>query len=259
MAYEVLEEHCEDGWACASKYFQNMVDMVRDLMHPSGKEQHYKQGFRKGEDGFMDIEWCTLLPMKSWDLMRNTFKTANARKGIAPTQFNPQSTRGHCVFTFEVNHPDVEDPQIKKRGRLYLCDLAGTEPAGDVYYALYKEIVYDNGEKEMQLCGQHQDMAKTKELQQQGAKINQSLSEIKMFFEKLAEGIKKKTLKPGGKIPGCNSFFLSKYLKDTLLSAKTYLFCACRPEAHYLKYTKATLDFAANASVVKLQPAKTGP
>jgi len=258
LGYEVLEEDRGDGWKISSKYFQNMVDMVRDLMDPAGKEQHYKQGFRKGEDGFMDIDWCKLIPITTWDHLRNTFRVANSRKGIAPTQFNPQSTRGHCVFTFEVSHPDLENEGMLKKGRLYLCDLAGTEPAGDVFYAIYKEIKYDDGTTEMQLVGPDSDASKTKELQSQGCKINQSLSEIKMFFEKLADGIKKKTLKPGGKIPGCNSFFLSKYLKDTLLSAKTYLFCACRPEAHYLKYTKATLDFAANASVVKLQPQKTG-
>lgn len=122
LAYEVLEEDQQDGWACASKYFQNMVDMVRDLMHPSGKEQHYKQGFRKGEDGFMDIEWCTLLPMKTWDLMRNTFKTANARKGIAPTQFNPQSTRGHCVFTFEATAPSPE-PTPREPSTSHACGV----------------------------------------------------------------------------------------------------------------------------------------
>ena len=69
----------------------------------------------------------------------------------------------------QVAHPDAEDPQVKKRGRLYLCDLAGTEPAGDVYYALYKEVKYDDGTSEMQLVGQHSDASKTKELQQQGA------------------------------------------------------------------------------------------
>lgn len=66
----------------------------------------------------------------------------------------------------------------------------------------------------------------------------------------------KKKLKPGMSIPGCNSFFLCKYLKDTMLQARTYLFCAIRPEVEYLKYTFATLGFAKNASVVKLTPKK---
>lgn len=64
----------------------------------------------------------------------------------------------------------------------------------------------------------------------QGKKINLSLSEMAQFFMKMAEAVMKKKLKPGDTIPGCNSFFLCKYLKDTMLQAKTYLFCAIRPE-----------------------------
>ena len=41
-----------------------------------------------------------------------------------------------------------------------------------------------------------------------------------------------------------------------MLQARTYLFCAVRPEVEYLKYTFATLGFAQNASVVKLAPKK---
>mmetsp|Transcript_30506 Transcript_30506/g.41769 ORF Transcript_30506/g.41769 Transcript_30506/m.41769 type:complete len:716 (+) Transcript_30506:1-2148(+) len=73
---------------------------------------------------------------------------------------------------------------------------------------------------------------------------------------KMAEAFKAKKLKPGASIPGCNSFFLCKYLKDTMLQARTYLFCAIRPEVQFLKYTFATLGFAQNASVVKLAPKK---
>ena len=54
----------------------------------------------------------------------------------------------------------------------------------------------------------------------------------------------------GKSIPGCNSYFLCKYLKDIMLQARTYLFCAIRPEATYLNYTFSTLGFAKNASYV---------
>ncbi|RHZ27071.1 hypothetical protein DYB31_011930, partial [Aphanomyces astaci] len=72
----------------------------------------------------------------------------------------------------------------------------------------------------------------------------------------VAEAVQKKTLKPGASIPGCNSYFLCKYLKDTMLQARTYLFCAVRPEVTYHNYTFSTLGFAKNASVIKLQPKK---
>ncbi len=56
--------------------------------------------------------------------------------------------------------------------------------------------------------------------QNQGMKINLSLTEMSQFFMKMAEAVKKKKLKPGASIPGCNSYFLCKFLKDTMLQAR---------------------------------------
>ena len=159
-------------------------------------------------------------------------------------------------MVLEVEKPKDDDPSSKDRGRLYVCDLAGTEPAGDIFYAEYETVKNDDGTTDHNLLGPHKDQRKTKELQDQGKKINLSLSEMAQFFMKMAQAVKKKTLKPGKTIPGCNSYFLCKYLKDTMVQAKTYLFCAIRPEVTYHKYTYATLGFAKNASVIKLSPKK---
>lgn len=255
LAYEIFEMK-QDGWKVTLKYFQNVVDTVRDLMSSTGEEQHYKNGMRKDPDGFMDIEWCQMKTINSWNHLREEFQKANARKAIAPTQFNPMSTRGHCIMVLEVEMPNPDNPEIKLRGRVYVCDLAGTEPAGDIFYAQYEKKHFDDGSFEYKLLGAHPDSKKSKELQDQGKKINLSLSEMAQFFMKMAEAILKKKLKPGMSLPGCNSFFLCKYLKDTMLQARTYLFCAIRPEVTYHKYTFATLGFAKNASVIKLQPKK---
>jgi hypothetical protein len=255
LSYEIFKEKA-DGWKISMKYFQNVVDTVRDLMSPTCAEQHYKNGMKKDADGFMDIVWCSQKVITSWDDFRKQFQIANARKAIAPTQFNPMSTRGHCIMVLEVEMPHPETEGLKQRGRVYVCDLAGTEPAGDIYFAQYQRINFDDGSFEYKLTGQHSDIKKTKELQDQGKKINLSLSEMAQFFMKMAEAVIKKKLVPGMSIPGCNSFFLCKYLKDTMLNARTYLFCAIRPEVQYLKYTFATLGFAKNASVVKLAPKK---
>ncbi|CAM9275513.1 unnamed protein product [Scytosiphon promiscuus] len=253
LAYEVFQEK-RDGWKITMKYFQNVVDTVRDLMSPVGKEMHYKNGMKKDADGFTDIDWCSSAVLNSWDDLRQAFRAANERKAIAPTQFNHQSTRGHCIMTLEVEMPHPDMPGMKQKGRVYVCDLAGTEPAGDIVYALYEKKTFECGDIEYKFLGPHQDQRKTKELQDQGKKINLSLSEMAQFFMKMAEAVQKNTLKPGGSIPGCNSYFLCKYLKDTMLQARTYLFCAIRPEVAYHRYTFATLGFAKNASVVKLKP-----
>ncbi|KAF4321602.1 hypothetical protein BBO99_00004572 [Phytophthora kernoviae] len=255
LAYELFKEK-QDGWKISMKYFQNVVDTVRDLMSPVAQEQQYKSGMRKDADGFTDIEWCQSVVLKDWNDLRRTFMIANAKKAIAPTQFNHQSTRGHCIMTLEVEKPDPEREGMKQRGRVYVCDLAGTEPAGDIMYAEYKKVVFENGEIEHKFLGPHPDASKSKELQDQGKKINLSLTEMAQFFMKMAEAVKANKLKPGMSIPGCNSYFLCKYLKDTMLQARTYLFCAIRPEVKFHGYTFSTLGFAKNASVIKLQPKK---
>jgi hypothetical protein len=255
LAYELFKEK-QDGWKISMKYFQNVVDTVRDLMSPVAQEQQYKSGMRKDPDGFTDIEWCQSVVLKDWNDLRRTFMAANAKKAIAPTQFNHQSTRGHCIMTLEVEKPDPEREGMKQRGRVYVCDLAGTEPAGDIVYADYKKVVFENGEIEHKFIGPHPDASKSKELQDQGKKINLSLTEMAQFFMKMAEAVKANKLKPGMSIPGCNSYFLCKYLKDTMLQARTYLFCAIRPEVKFHGYTFSTLGFAKNASVIKLQPKK---
>jgi hypothetical protein len=242
----------EANWKFKLKYFQNIVNTVRDLMDPSGNEEVYKKGMHKiPSTPFMDIDWCKEVELNDWDHLRKTFKTANARKAISPTQFNHQSTRGHCIMVLTLETPLQGSMTEKKAGRLYVCDLAGAEPAADVFYAKYR---YDPEDGSPILVGPHADQAKTKNLQDQGKKINLSLSEMAQFFMKMAQAIKKKKLKPGGSVPGCNTYFLSKFLKDTMLNARTYLTCAIRPEAMYHKYTRATLRFAKDASVVKLQP-----
>jgi len=204
----------------------------------------------------MDIEWCKAQPLADWNSLREQFQLSNAKKAISPTQFNHQSTRGHCIMTLEIEMPMEDDKTRKQRGRVYVCDLAGTEPAGDIYCAEYKKEKFPDGSVEHILIGPHKDQRKTKELQDQGKKINLSLSEMGTFFMKMAEAVKKKTLKPGVAIPGCNTYFLCKYLKDTMLQARTYLFCAIRPEVKFHNYTFATLGFATNASVIKLNPKK---
>lgn len=57
------------------------------------------------------------------------------------TQFNHQSTRGHCIMTLEVEMPHPDMAGMKQKGRVYVCDLAGTEPAGDIVFARYEKKV----------------------------------------------------------------------------------------------------------------------
>ena len=95
--------------------------------------------------------------------LREQFQISNEKKAISPTQFNHQSTRGHCIMTLEVEMPMADNPQMKQKGRVYVCDLAGTEPAGDIFYALYKKVTFDDGSPpEHKLVGPHKDQRKVR-------------------------------------------------------------------------------------------------
>lgn len=68
-------------------------------------------------------------------------------------------------MTLEVERPHPEMAGMKQKGRVYVCDLAGTEPAGDIVFAKYDKKVFPNGDIEHKFIGAHEDDRKTKELQ----------------------------------------------------------------------------------------------
>ena len=257
IMYDVLEKRTS-SWKITIKYYQNVVDTVRDLLSPQAIQKHYKDGLHKDKHGFLDMNWCQSVAISDWSDLIDILAKANARKAISATQFNHSSTRGHCILVLNVDRPHPDDPRIRQLGRLYVSDLAGTEPAGDIVSARYKRRVVQeaNGSEtiEYDFLGPESDRSKTKDLQNQGKKINLSLSEMAQFFRKMADGIKRKTLKPGGTIPGCNNFFLGKLLKETMLHARTYLCAAVRPEVQFETYNVSTLEFAKAASTVTLGP-----
>ena len=192
--------------------------------------------------------------MTSWHELRTVFKTANAKKAIAATQYNHASTRGHCILVFEAEMPHPSKPGVKRTGRLYVCDLAGAEPAASVHHSIYKRVEDLETGHVRYVYSKPGSQKKTDELVKQGKKINLSLSEMTGFFRQMAKLIKRGKFNPGRPIPGCRTYFLGKFLKNTLMHAQTYLFAAVRPELKYQTFTEATLNFATNASVVKLRP-----
>lgn len=70
-------------------------------------------------------------------------------------------------MTLEVEMPHPTMAGMKQKGRVYVCDLAGTEPAGDIVFARYEKKVFPNGDIEHKYLGPHDDDRKTKELQVQ--------------------------------------------------------------------------------------------
>ena len=290
LAYDIITNEQRKGrgkWEMSIKYFQNVVDRILDLLSGDNEEEqaedthhrryerkasiknnrkkhssmvdgvedrHINEGFHVDSHGFVDITWCRKHTLKTWAELTATFKKANGKKAIAPTQFNPASTRGHCILVFEAKMPHPTKDGVSRCGRLYVCDLAGAEPAAEVHCAQYHRTVDTDGHTQYEYRGRDPDRTKTENLVKQGKKINLSLSEMTGFFRQMAKLIKTKKFNPNRPIPGCRTYFLGKFLKNTLMHAQTYLFAAIRPELQYQTFTESTLEFAVNASVVKLRP-----
>ena len=245
LAYDLFGMR-EQTWKFRMKYFQNVADVVRDLISSTGEEQDYNEGMKKDIDGFMDVSWCIAATLESWAALRETFDKADSRKTIAPTQFNPMSTCGHCILNLVVDKPKDDDTEARRKGRIYVCDLIGAAQDGDIFYASYKKIELADGSIEHKLLGPHESQKLTKKLQVQHQKANLSLSELAQCFMKMGQTLKKKIKGPRrmSSKAATPSTFLCKYLKDTMMQSQTYLFCAIRPEASYLKYTFSSLEFA---------------
>ena len=244
------------SWTFQMKYFQNIADTVRDLLSPIGEEKKFDVGMHMDdEDHCMDIQWCMATQPKTWDDLRKTIKTACARKNTFPTQFNHRSTHGHSILTLEIIKPDPEH-----KGHLYVCDLAGTQPAEDIFYAKYEKIANPDGSIEHNVLGPADEERLTEDLQFQHRKSKLSLLEMAQLFLKTFQTLKQKKMKKffhfhkSRCIHGFKSHFLCKFLKDTLFSpTRLYLFCSIRPERSYLQQTEQTLQFGKHASVVKIK------
>ena len=266
IAYQMLNlASKQNGWVVRVKYFQNVVHDVIDLFSEKNPpEKHSYKDMHKDKHGFTDISWIKAKVITTWSSLLKLLQEANTKKHIAPTQFNPSSTRGHCILFYEVDMPKKmrNGSTLIKTARMYVCDLAGAEPAAAVHYARYTTETGADGNIYYRYQGPHDDRKKTAELVEQGTKINQSLSEMSHFFLQMSKMLRhheKNGTKPDPhlhRIAGCNSFFLGKFLTNTMLRAHTYLFAAIRPEEKYLRFTESTIDFARDASVIKLSPIK---
>ena len=56
----------------------------------------------KDPDGFMGFDWIDSVPLNSFEDLCVAVRAANQRKAISATQFNHQSTRGHCILQLEI-------------------------------------------------------------------------------------------------------------------------------------------------------------
>jgi hypothetical protein len=143
---------------------------------------------------------------------------------IGATNMNAGSSRSHCIFCFQYEVTERIDGQYRQlRSRVNLVDLAGSERVGKTG-----------------ACGQRL---------KEGAFTNQSLSNLAVVINKLAEASTKKNVAPGF-VPYRNSK-LTQLLQESLSgNSKTVLLAAISPAASNYDENLSTLRFASTCKNV---------
>lgn len=97
------------------------LEQVRDILVKSNKTLNIRQK----KNGETYIEGISQKTVKTTQEIFELMNTAFSNRAVASTNMNAESSRSHCAFCIFVNQ-EWSDGQ-KKRARLYIIDLAGSE------------------------------------------------------------------------------------------------------------------------------------
>jgi len=144
---------------------------------------------------------------------------AQKRRCVKATSSNSKSSRSHLVFTI---HYHLSDHQAQRKGKLHICDLAGSE-------RLSKSKAHVAGG----------------ELLQETKNINKSLSTLSNVIEQLQAGTKSVAFRESK---------LTSLLRDSLGGdSKTLAIICCGPLTSQYHESLSSLRFAEKASNVQLR------
>ena len=190
------------------------LERIRDLLDPS------KDNLQVGEDpaqGGVYIKHVTEVYVTSVEEMLEVMERGNANRAVAATGMNAGSSRSHSIFVVALTQKDSAAGETKT-GRLYLCDLAGSE------------TVNKTGVQGQQL----------KEAQN----INKSLSALGNVINALTDGRTKH-------VPYRDSK-LTRVLQESLGgNSRTSLIINASPAAYNQMETLSTLRFGKRAKSIK--------
>jgi len=97
------------------------LEQVRDILVKSNQTLNIRQK----KNGETYIEGISQKSVRSTQEIFELMNTAFSNRAVASTNMNAESSRSHCAFCIFVNQ-EWSDGQ-KKRARLYIIDLAGSE------------------------------------------------------------------------------------------------------------------------------------
>eukprot|EP00347_Sterkiella_histriomuscorum_P003556 403363838 len=159
-------------------YMEIYMEKIQDLLDPKKNNLQVKEDKGKGIYVADATEVYVGTPEEMFEVMR----AGSKNRSVAATRMNEKSSRSHSVFILTVYQKNTKT-DASKLGKLYLCDLAGSEKTGKT-----------------EASGQTLEEAKM---------INKSLSALGNVINALTEG------KAGGHIPYRDSK-LTRVLQESL-------------------------------------------
>ena len=190
------------------------LERIRDLLDSS------KDNLQVGEDpaqGGVYIKGVTEVYATSVEEMMAIMEQGNGTRAVAATGMNEGSSRSHSIFIVALTQKDTK-AGVTKTGRLYLCDLAGSE------------TINKTGATGQRL--------------KEATKINQSLSALGNVINALTDGRSKH-------IPYRDSK-LTRVLQESIGgNSRTSLIINASPAAYNEQETLSTLRFGKRAKTIK--------
>merc|ERR1712039_1089505 len=190
-------------------------DIVDLLVKGNPAASKSKLNIRTDKTGMVIVEHLTEEECQSPEELTQLLEKGNKQRTVAATAMNSESSRSHLVLVIKIVSVNKETKD-QLRGKLLLCDLAGSE-------RLKKSQVEKEQEKE-------------------AIEINRSLTALGDVIEALTKQSKM--------IPYRNHK-LTQLMQDSLGgSAKTLMFVNCSPASSNLNETVMSLKYATRAKKI---------
>lgn len=198
-------------------YLEIYMEKIKDLLNPKQTNLQVKDDKTRG----LYVQDATEVYVSSTDEMMDVMNAGSQNRVVAATRMNATSSRSHSIFLVTVHQKNVKT-DASKLGKLYCCDLAGSEKV-----------------EKTEAAGQTLEEAKM---------INKSLSALGNVINALTESKSKNSF-----IPYRDSK-LTRILQESLGgNSQTCLVITCSLSAYNDRETLSTLRFGNRAKSIKNQ------
>eukprot|EP00930_Biecheleria_cincta_P046853 TRINITY_DN32383_c0_g1_i1.p1 TRINITY_DN32383_c0_g1~~TRINITY_DN32383_c0_g1_i1.p1 ORF type:complete len:916 (-),score=164.49 TRINITY_DN32383_c0_g1_i1:82-2829(-) len=220
-----MDEKCK--FQCQVSYMEIYNENIRDLLIPLDKHKSQKLEVKHHPQFGNYVPGLTVNAVTSYADVKKILDFGIKTRSVASTNMNATSSRSHCIFTFRLfRQQDDNGRKSEQRASVNVVDLAGSERASKT--------------------GASGDRLK------EGAKINQSLSNLAIVINKLA----KVSDRGNGFVPFRNSK-LTQVLQESLSgNSKTVMIAALSPALSNVDETLSTLRFAQTCKDIKTTAVK---